>query len=541
VNVLKQIILMPQTDYWSWVRACKEFVMTFRASMTRDPETAVRHMAPRQVVTVVTAGDAYPEYGDILSWLKQRNPDLRLDIITAMTPGELKMALDKRIEEGDQFGQGAIEIRLAWPTEFPIITQSFGSNPEIYGAYGFPGHEGVDIWALMGSKVFCCMDGEVYKVHEVARVHPYGKHICILHKGGYRTVYGHLLRIDVEVGQLVKAGQVIGLADTTGTSSGNHLHLSLRHDGATERMETNYPKDVIDPTPYLVWPEGPTCKTFNRIEWAAGKCLVGAHGRVDGVLRKGDIDVIKTARLEAIKISLHETRETIDMLRRINPGMLLMARIDRPSWDEPVDVDDFLGAIEKDIGRLLGLGVRQFEVLANPNLVGKGWARSWRDGTEFGEWYMRLLEKLREKFTGARFGFPGLSPGGSLIGHRMSADDFIAGAAQAAATADWIGVNCHWTDGASMRAAETAYEEYRARFPSKLLMITEFSNPTGDDGDMEKAQQYLDFYRGLRNTPGIGAAFAFAISAENGHNEVAWRNGSDSMGKIPETIGSRNF
>jgi hypothetical protein len=93
--VLKQIILMPQTDYWSWVRACKEFVMTFRASMTRDPETAVRHMAPRQVVTVVSAGDAYPEYGDILSWLKQRNPDLRLDIITAMTPGELKMVLDR--------------------------------------------------------------------------------------------------------------------------------------------------------------------------------------------------------------------------------------------------------------------------------------------------------------------------------------------------------------------------------------------------------------------------------------------------------------
>ena len=123
----------------------------------------------------------------------------------------------------------------------------------------------------------------------------------------------------------------------------------------------------------------------------------------------------------------------------------------------------------------------------------------------------------------------------------MSADDFIAGAAQAAATADWIGVNCHWTDGASMRAAETAYEEYRARFPSKLLMITEFSNPTADDGEMEKAQQYLDFYRGLRNKPGIGAAFAFTISAENGHNSVAWRNGSDSMGKIPEIIGSRSF
>lgn len=539
----KQIILLPQKDYWSWVRACRDYVLTFGAIMTRDPETAIGYMAPRQVVTVVAGGDAYPGYGDILSWFKSRDAGLRLDTIAAMTPGELKLVLGKRIGEHDQFGRGEAEISLTWPTEFPIITQSFGSNPQIYGAYGFPGHEGVDFWALMGSKIFSCMDGEVYKVHDVARVHPYGLHICILHEGGYRTVYGHLMQIHVEVGQTVRAGEVIGLADTTGSSSGNHLHLSLKYDGATERMETNYPKDVIDPTPYLVWPETASRKSINLAEWPAGKTLVGAHGRIGGILAKEDIDAIKSARLEAVKISLQESKETIDLLRAVSPEMFLMARIDSPSWHEPVRVDEFLKSIEADVGRLYRLGIRYFEVLANPNLIGKGWTRSWRDGREFGRWFEQLLEQLRERYSKARFGFPGLSPGGMLIGHRMGVEEFMEGAADAAEAADWIGVNCHWIDRAKlgMERGGMGFKEYRARYPKKLMMITEFSNPAADVGAKEKAMQYLDFYREMRSQAGIGAAFALTIAAEEGHESVVWCNGKNSNGAIAEIIGSRTF
>lgn len=517
--------------------------MAFGASMTSDPTTAVNHMAPRQVVTVVDAGDAYPEYGDIVEWIKNHNRDMRLDTIMAMTPGELNLLLSKRIEEGDQFGDGSVPISLAWPTEFPIITQSFGSNPQIYAAYGFPGHEGVDFWALMGSRVFSCMDGEVYKVHEEASIHPYGIHICILHSGGYRTIYGHLLKANVVVGQQVKAGEVIGLADTTGSSSGNHLHLSLRHDGATERMETNYPKDVIDPTPYLVWPDGNGQKSMRLIEWPAGKCLVGAHGRAGGILGREDIETIRMARLEAVKLSLQDGKDTIESLRSINPGMLLVARIDRAAWREPVEVDVFLASIDGDVARLYRLGIRYFEVLANPNLVDKGWWRCWRDGRDFATWYMQLIKGMREKYPNARFGFPGLSPGGTLIGHRMSADDFIAGAADAAAASDWIGVNCHWTDSAGMRSDEGGhvFELYQARFPGKLLMITEFSNPAAHVGDELKALQYLDFFRGLRKRAGIGAAFAYSISAEEGHDPVVWRSGRGVGGTIPKIIGSRSF
>ena len=47
-------------------------------------------------------------------------------------------------------------------------------------------------------------------------------------------------------------------------------------------------------------------------------------------------EIIQQARLEAVKISLRESKETIEKLRSINPGMLLMARLDAESWGKAV-------------------------------------------------------------------------------------------------------------------------------------------------------------------------------------------------------------
>ena len=69
----------------------------------------------------------------------------------------------------------------------------------------------------------------------------------------------------------MQAGQVIGLADSTGASVGSHLHLTLKRDGATDRGETDYPKDILDPTPFLLWPEFATSKSLESYPWSAGK------------------------------------------------------------------------------------------------------------------------------------------------------------------------------------------------------------------------------------------------------------------------------
>jgi len=74
----------------------------------------------------------------------------------------------------------------------------------------------------------------------------YGKHVRIDH-GGWTTIYGHLSRIDVTVGQQVQVGQVLGRSGNTGMSTGPHLHLELRK-GSTP----------VDPLPYLSAEAEPT-------------------------------------------------------------------------------------------------------------------------------------------------------------------------------------------------------------------------------------------------------------------------------------------
>lgn len=58
--------------------------------------------------------------------------------------------------------------------------------------------------------------------------HNYGIHVRVQHAAGYETIYAHLQTTLVKPGQPVTAGQVLGLADSTGNSRGNHLHLTLK-------------------------------------------------------------------------------------------------------------------------------------------------------------------------------------------------------------------------------------------------------------------------------------------------------------------------
>ena len=136
-----------------------------------------------------------------------------------------------------------------WPTEFRHVTQQFGVNPQNYAQFGLPGHEGIDIMASHGSKIFAVAPGQVKVVETHPSKHPYGVHIRISHRDGYETIYAHFHQALVQVGDQVKAGDVIGLADNTGNSFGSHLHLSLKKQGA---QVGNWPPGYIDPTPFLL-------------------------------------------------------------------------------------------------------------------------------------------------------------------------------------------------------------------------------------------------------------------------------------------------
>jgi hypothetical protein len=147
-------------------------------------------------------------------------------------------------------------FRMRWPTLDGALTQRFGQNPHVYIKFGLPGHEGLDFRAPEGSGIYAVADGFVSDVRldgfSDPMAKPYGNQVRVQHADGLESIYAHLSEAAVVRGQLVRAKQLIGLSGNTGHSSGAHLHLSLKHHGATARGETTFPHDLIDPEPYLV-------------------------------------------------------------------------------------------------------------------------------------------------------------------------------------------------------------------------------------------------------------------------------------------------
>ena len=112
--------------------------------------------------------------------------------------------------------------KFIWPA-YGLITSKYGWRIHpITKRWSF--HTGVDIAAPFGSPVFAADDGVV---KFVGKNGGYGNMILIDH-GKYQTVYGHLSKIDVFVGEYVKKGQLIGRVGSTGISTGPHVHFEVR-------------------------------------------------------------------------------------------------------------------------------------------------------------------------------------------------------------------------------------------------------------------------------------------------------------------------
>ncbi|MDF1498940.1 MAG: M23 family metallopeptidase [Anaerolineales bacterium] len=517
--------------------------MEYGPNMTQDPGTAARYMAPAQVVTFPLVPEGYPEIGDPEKWFYANHSGIRLDAIEARSPDQLAGEFKRRIKDRDRYGQKRKPFYLEWPTDYAVITQPFGANPQIYTRFGMPGHEGLDIRARNNTNIYCCAPGVVYRVHLMPDSHAYGIHIRVQHKDGYKTVYGHLARVFVREGEMVEAGQLIGYADSTGASTGAHLHLTLKRDGATKRKETTYPKDVIDPTAFMVWPQRGSRKSIPETLWAPERCLVGAHGRTRGGLTEADIQQIRTAKLEALKINLGESIETIDSLREWNPSLFLVVRASTDFSGPAVTSQTFLSNVENEIGRYYRAGIRYFELHANPNLQVEGWQRSWSGGEEFSIWIQEVARRLKELFPDISLGFPGLSPGETVSGWRANAEEFLRDAEAAVHELDWCGVHCYWMDRFAMQSIQGGrlFEFYRNRFPEKLLMVTEFYNASPSAPAASRAEQALAYFRSIRHEQGVGAAFSFAVSSPEGYESIVWGSDEHPGLEWAEIIGGRSF
>ena len=97
-------------------------------------------------------------------------------------------------------------------------------------------HTGLDIATSNGTPIRAAAAGTVVNA---AYHYSYGNLIIVSHANGVQTYYAHCSKMYVSVGATVSQGQVIGAVGSTGNSTGPHLHLEVRVNGAAQNPQ-NY-------------------------------------------------------------------------------------------------------------------------------------------------------------------------------------------------------------------------------------------------------------------------------------------------------------
>lgn len=103
-------------------------------------------------------------------------------------------------------------------------TSHFGVRRNPFGGGGIEGHSGIDLRGETGAPIQSTAKGVV----EFAGVKGgYGNCVIVKHENNFKTLYGHLSKIDVREGQKVNSGEVIGELGSTGRSTGPHVHYEI--------------------------------------------------------------------------------------------------------------------------------------------------------------------------------------------------------------------------------------------------------------------------------------------------------------------------
>jgi len=122
---------------------------------------------------------------------------------------------------------GSIPGELYWPVQGARLSQNVG--PRRHPVFGYRScHTGMDLAAGTGTPIGAAATGIVTAV---TTLRAYGRVIVIAHNGGLSTMYAHLSRFNVSVGQGVAVGDTVGFVGSSGWSTGPHLHFEVHVNG----------------------------------------------------------------------------------------------------------------------------------------------------------------------------------------------------------------------------------------------------------------------------------------------------------------------
>lgn len=164
-----------------------------------------------------------------------------------------------------------------------------------YGPRGRRNHNGVDVPLKTGEPIYAAFDGRVrYSKYNTGG---FGNLVILRHPNGLETWHAHLTKRNVEAGEYVKSGQVIGFGGNTGRSRGPHLHF-----------ETRYCDQTFDPERLFDFETG----QIRYQTFALDKRYFNIHSRASDQLEEDDV-------LEGFSLIAAESDDStsVDILERI--------------------------------------------------------------------------------------------------------------------------------------------------------------------------------------------------------------------------------
>ncbi len=178
-----------------------------------------------------------------------------------------------------------------------------------FGMRRYRWHYGADFRLQIGDTIRAAFDGIV----RIRSYDPrgYGNYILLRHYNGLETLYGHMSKLLVDVGQEVRAGDPIGLGGNTGRSSGPHLHYEVRYQGSALN-----PADIYDFQERKLHAQDFTV-TAARFQYVSSARKVAYHSirsgdTLSGISRRYGISISTLCRLNGIS-----TRTTLRVGQRL--------------------------------------------------------------------------------------------------------------------------------------------------------------------------------------------------------------------------------
>ena len=169
----------------------------------------------------ISATDINPDFGKVARW----------------DTADINMYHVDMAQFNDTLTYNLKDEQDVWKYTVPrqgMVTSGFGKR----ALFGRKFHKGLDIDLETGDPIVAALEGKV----RIARYNKgYGNMVVISHMDGLETLYGHMSQLNVQEGEIVKSGQLIGLGGSTGQSTGAHLHFEIRVMG--EQVDPSW---VID-------------------------------------------------------------------------------------------------------------------------------------------------------------------------------------------------------------------------------------------------------------------------------------------------------